>query len=300
MEICTSHYDENLDWLSKSPWPVSIVTHQGGAPVPSDQASVIGTWVIPNRGFEATAYLKYIIERYDSLPEAVAFIHGHEEAPHQQGGRHMFDLIHEANINKYGYVPLNNSWRCVISPSQMRNFMHRWHELLNVPMPERFVVDTGAQFVVTRERILSNTKEQYQYLFDQIESKDDATILEHVWHYIFGDKISMTPHVDYFDPPLKEILYTACTLPFLRDDIPWCYIGQHAPGGMVAIRTDDDYNYYKKRAGMFFRLTSDTSVKLTVEDPGATNVCHSYEFMNHIIRNLGEQSDAFRIIHRRI
>ena len=45
MEICTSHYNEDLEWLRKSPWPVSIVHHEGGTPIDC-------TYLIPNFGFE--------------------------------------------------------------------------------------------------------------------------------------------------------------------------------------------------------------------------------------------------------
>jgi hypothetical protein len=93
IEICTSHFNEDLGWLEKSPWPVTVVHHEGGTPVDY-------TYLIPNVGFETTSYLKYIIERYDSLPDHVAFIHGHETAPHQLGDRPMLDMIRDANIQK--------------------------------------------------------------------------------------------------------------------------------------------------------------------------------------------------------
>ena len=61
MEICTCHYNEDLKWLDESEFLVNIVHKDGGTPIDY-------MYCIPNVGYEATAYMKYIIERYDTLP----------------------------------------------------------------------------------------------------------------------------------------------------------------------------------------------------------------------------------------
>ena len=165
MEICTSHFNENLEWLKKSPWTVNIVHHEGGD-------SVDATFTIPNKGYEATAYLKYIIERYDSLPDFIAFIHGHEYADHQQGDRSMINMIETANINKYKFIPLNNRWKQVHSIHQLSH--------LKYSFPRHFSIDTCAQFIVARERILNHSKAKYIQLYENTNTKDDATILEFI------------------------------------------------------------------------------------------------------------------------
>ena len=76
MEICTCHYKEDLAWLDNCEFIVNIVHKEGGTPIPNY------TYCIPNIGCEATAYLKYIIERYDTLPDYTAFLHGHETSYH--------------------------------------------------------------------------------------------------------------------------------------------------------------------------------------------------------------------------
>ena len=35
------------------------------------------SYIIPNKGDEALAYTSYVVERYNSLPERVAFVHAH-------------------------------------------------------------------------------------------------------------------------------------------------------------------------------------------------------------------------------
>ena len=57
MEICTSHYNEDLTWLKESPWPVIVIHKEGGVPFPT-------SYTIPNEGYEASSYLFYIIIYY--------------------------------------------------------------------------------------------------------------------------------------------------------------------------------------------------------------------------------------------
>lgn len=254
MEICTSHYDEDLEWLKESEWPVHVIDHEGAKPHSFETFATI-----PNSGYEASAYLKYIIERYDSLPERVAFIHGHEEADHQLGGRPMLDMIRTANVQKYGYVPLNNAWRNVLSVTQLNGFEEKWSKMFVAPMPERFTIDTGAQMVVSRERILANKKSKYEFLYDTVDTKNDATIMEHMWHYIFGEPISMQPKADLFVPPLDEIRMCNNQLPVAKFKVG--FIGPEEffdrlslPAELIHIKTPAEYAAHLNDGTVFIRF----------------------------------------------
>jgi hypothetical protein len=236
-----------------------------------------------NIGREASAYLHYIIERYDSLPERVAFIHGHETAWHQNSDRPFLDMIRDAQVDKFGYVPLNNNWRCVSTKTQFKDFEKKWAEMFNMKLPDHFIVDSCAQFVVRRERILRNTKEQYIELLSHIECDPHAIILEHAWHYIFGEKISIEPRKDYFDPPLKEILYFCASLPVSASELKFGFIGnaeriKHLEGPIIHIKTSEDYEYWRRRGTLFFRYCDDRpAVPLKNEDLNATCIVDSDE-----------------------
>lgn len=210
IEICTSHFKEDLAWLKKSPWLVNVVHHEGGEPV-TDFESIT---TIPNVGNEATSYLKFIIDRYDTLPDFTAFLHGHEESHHQYAGRPILDLIRDANTDKYNYIPLNNMWRFIESKNNLvtpfRKFLVRTELLYRLPM--FYVTCIGAQFIVSKECIQANPKAFYEKLFSYVESTEDAIALEYMWCIIFG-KITETPSIDYFNPPLKNICYFS-HLPF--------------------------------------------------------------------------------------
>lgn len=66
--LVIARYNENVDWLKYSPIP-HVVYNKGEEDLPD--------WVvskpIPNIGFEEYAYLSYIVENYDNLPDRVIF-----------------------------------------------------------------------------------------------------------------------------------------------------------------------------------------------------------------------------------
>ena len=193
MEICTSHYNEDLEWLKKSEFPVTVIHHEGGSEFPEFKE----TYVIPNKGYEASAYLTFIIRRYDSLPEYIAFIHGHETAEHQRIPC-MLTAIRTANIQKYPFVNLNNSWVYRVIDDGILKSFHKYVKQKTVIM-----ASMGAQFIVHKDRILLRPKEYYQHLFDITETKDDAMCIEHLWHIIFGEHPVSIPHDDLFIPNIR-------------------------------------------------------------------------------------------------
>lgn len=190
MEICTSHYNEDLEWLKKSEFPVTVVHHEGGSDFPQFNE----TYVIANKGYEASAYLTFIIRRYDSLPEYTAFIHGHEKADHQKVPC-MLNAIRTANIQKYTFIHLNNLW------------FYGFIEGDNKYVKNKCLVQTsiGAQFIVHKDRILKNSRKYYENLLNSTETKTDAQCLEYTWHVIFGEPVVSYPHTDLFIPGVKTV-----------------------------------------------------------------------------------------------
>jgi len=276
IEICTSHFNEDLGWLEKSPWPVTVVHHEGGTPVEC-------AYTIPNVGFETTSYLKYIIERYDSLPDHVAFIHGHETAPHQLGDRPMLDMIRDANIQKYDYVPLNNCWRCVIPELQMKNEIE-FANKHGFPKPaDYFITCCGAQFIVSKKTLLTHTKEQYQHMYSVTIEKYDAIYFEFTWHSIFGCGPSIVPYVDHFTPKLSEILYsTGGSVPMVLSKFKPCFIGSSPKLGIIHITNQAEYDYYSIRGGTFFVNEDRIEIDFIIDK----NKCIPISIVNIIIKNI--------------
>ncbi len=234
MEICTSHFNEDLTWLEKSQWPVTVIHKEGGYEFPSHFKS----HTIPNEGYEASSYLYYIITRYDTLPDHVAFIHGHETAQHQLGDRPLLDMIKDANISKYNYIPINNFWNCVL--------LHTTHYYLKPLLPEfpdMFITCAGAQFVVSKEAIRRNPLEFYTKMYESTKTKNDAVRLELSWHLVFTNHINCIPRDDFFIPAVKKIKYSSsCNIPMQLDELRFVYVGKTPCDSLKDNNTVDNNN----------------------------------------------------------
>lgn len=214
--IVTAHYKEDLNWLKKSPWPVVVCDKKGAAPM--DFQADPKCSLSENRGREASAFLKYIIEYYDSLPEYVAFIHGHENAWHQEGD--LINAIRRARITHAKYISLNN--RIDLKSIEPQAIEHsedieanhpaykilkkRWSDLfgpiLGIPYPEYLRFKCCAQFIVSKDTIRNHSKEDYQKLYEFVmdPKEEDYTTgmaMEFIWHIIFGGNPDMCSNADH-------------------------------------------------------------------------------------------------------
>lgn len=99
IEIVVSTYDEDIAWLSQLHVATIVYNHVGGSrdhgashrlgeheaalrTLTTDSNIVVAN--ISNGGDESHAYLRYMVDRYDDLPTAIVFIHGHRTSWHQQ------------------------------------------------------------------------------------------------------------------------------------------------------------------------------------------------------------------------
>lgn len=200
--IVTNHYNEDLEWLKKSNVPLVICSKT----LPSPQCNVD-----QNKGREATAILKYIIDNYEHLPKHIAFLHGHESAWHHQGKMNILHVIQNcAKIHEYGYISLNNHFindRNMDNP-KMKHLHEVWPKLfepyLKRPAPAYLLHDCCAQFIVSCERIKRHPKKVYQHWYNYIMYQDPnndggyliSVVFEYLWHIIFGEPDVVT-HQQY-------------------------------------------------------------------------------------------------------
>lgn len=187
--IVSSHYNEDLAWLEKSRWPSVIYSKNKESKYYKGQ---------PNIGKEATAYLKFILDNYDNLPEYTVFIHGHKDAWHQSKGN-VLDLLDKAKFENYKFISLNFHYINRNERENEHGKIHKIKELweehfkpyLNIECPDTFSYDCCAQFIVHKSRIVNNKKEAYQHWYDMFERNEITEyIFELLWHIIFGEPSS--------------------------------------------------------------------------------------------------------------
>jgi hypothetical protein len=199
--IVTSHFNEDLTWLTNIGIPIVVCGKEGEADSILKSDPKCKT---PNKGHEASSYLNFIINNYDNLPMHVAFIHGHESAWHQKKSI-IEELMSKKWLNK-SYYSLNGLFvQC--SPEDDDHFKRKvyadqsriWDDIfrpvLKMDQPKKYALDCCAQFIVSRESIKKHSLDSYKHLYDftinkassySSEEKFAGWQMEYIWHVIFG------------------------------------------------------------------------------------------------------------------
>lgn len=161
-------------------------------------------------------YLSFIIDYYDNLPDIIAFRHGHRSSWHQsEDSAAEINYLNLTTIRNRGY----QNFRCTlfdgvmnhdcpadmkdhlehdgkpywesVAPELQTEFAHLWQTWFGTPRPEYLMSACCAQFVVTRETVLTRSRGEYmrfrQYLIDtEVNDYYSGRVFEKVWHVVFG------------------------------------------------------------------------------------------------------------------
>ena len=201
--IVSSHWEENLDWLTDIDKAVVVCGKEGEKTAPIESSPKCKT---SNNGREASSYLKFIVNNYDNLPKYVAFIHGHESAWHQK--KNILQLIAENEWKNKGYFTLNGhisgDWNSnhELWPLLYKLWPNYFKDDLKMDCPTHMEHDCCAQFIVSRDRILRHPRNVYEkwlnlalndYKEYNIKDRDMAILFEWIWHIIFGEPVAPVP-----------------------------------------------------------------------------------------------------------
>jgi len=211
--IVSSHWNEDVSWLSRLGISYSICDKQGN---PNYKGT--GDCDVPkNAGRECSAYLQWIVNHYDNIPaDRIAFIHGHETAWHQQHASlaQVLQLAatHPSMISEDRYTSLNDMTLCLwrgcprrqnlmCDEKKRKNVMPYWDDLIAPKLQDAWPTtsccsawgDCCAQFVITKQLIHRYPKSTYetmlQTLLDNPNHVEQCFALETVWHAIYGEKL---------------------------------------------------------------------------------------------------------------
>lgn len=155
-----------------------------------------------NKGKEASAYLKYIVDHYDSLTPYTVFLHDEETAWHHRGKIQDRVLEHQGKRDKYksfnsatcGDIR-NGYWK------EMQAFFKRYLEPYIGSASKYGNWTLGelccAQFVVSRSLIKQHPKKMYSDAFKWIMNTNldyeiTGRLFEWTWRIIFNPSPSST------------------------------------------------------------------------------------------------------------
>lgn len=196
MHVVTSHWKEDLKWFDDLP---KNITKSVCDKLSNPNYQGTGDCDVPvNHGEEASSYLSYVIKNYDTMPDRVCFIHGHNEAWHQK--HNMLDVLSKINENKEympDYVSLNGTkWTCNSEREKTNWGSARDRLSKNFPNFYSKYMDKKYTENMTKEQIHNLPREAYETLYaDLMKCKNGegpvercSHTLEFNWHKIIGNK----------------------------------------------------------------------------------------------------------------
>ncbi|TGJ79273.1 hypothetical protein E0Z10_g9488 [Xylaria hypoxylon] len=161
-----------------------------------------------NKGHEAMVYLTYIIDRYDSLPDNVLFLHASRFAWHNDDPDYdalpTLQNIQLSYLQEAGYVNLRCVW-VIGCPAEIRPVLDEdegpskdlktkniykkaFEEIMpELPVPDTVAVSCCSQFGVSRNAIRRRPKEDYiryrRWLLETpLDDSLSGRVLEFSWH----------------------------------------------------------------------------------------------------------------------
>jgi len=162
MTMIVARYKENLNWLKNVRWNY-IVYNAGKDALP---AWIKNEIKLPNTtGNEAYAYLTYIIDNYDNLPDFVICVQGHpfdhlrdliKTISNFDGKADFFPLSDSVYLDKYE----NRKVGIELAESIRKLFLDDLKSFKYFEYPE------GSQFIASKKAILFHTKRTYRRIRD--------------------------------------------------------------------------------------------------------------------------------------
>ena len=189
--IVIANYNKDTTFILKLREPTYVIVYEKEKPDAKYNIPV-------NKGNEASAYLKYILDFYDDMTEYTYFIHDEEYAWHHTGS--VIDKFYEARASNKLYYNIND--KCVLGSIVTNEWYYKillwYNKYINkyIPLsalPNKDWTDGhrgSAQFLVHRDIIRKLPKQFYQDLYDWIittnlTSNESGRYLEWTWHLLW-------------------------------------------------------------------------------------------------------------------
>lgn len=195
--IVASHHSENLKWMLDQDRYDYVVYSKNQPDISKYEIDPSKVVILPNKGKESSSYLKFIIDRYDSLPSHVAFCHGHDTAWHQN--KTLLEAL-DGYMGEEFYTLNNPYYRNLLfdgCPDQIVwDHMKLAWGCIDLPFPKKLEHTMSAQFVVPKESILRNPLSFYQKCYTWIMEQsilDDLRLgimFEQLWYYFLTHKVT--------------------------------------------------------------------------------------------------------------
>lgn len=144
-----------------------------------------------NKGNEASAYMQYIVDHYDALPDYTLFVHGHETSWHHDGS--IVDIINGVELSPY--KSLNKYPTEKVNPDHpdVKGTLRDFPLAFEFP-PDASTLhyDSCAMFCVSRDIIRRRPREFYERFLKYLWTTStpnfyNSRVGEYTYRWMFTD-----------------------------------------------------------------------------------------------------------------
>lgn len=213
-EIVIARYKEDLSWI-KDYFPTQKVTVYNKGENNLNLGENVTVVAIDNVGREAQTYLNHIVKNYSSLKSHIVFLQGN---PFDHKGKifleniknnklkysyysksvigsnenvyNLAKIFNESNTNLSANSLKNTPWKNTILSSNYQDIdgFLKYHDISTEDTSKKIIVSYGAQFLTSKDKILSRPIEFYKKLLDPLSSSVapiEGHYLERTWDLVF-------------------------------------------------------------------------------------------------------------------
>ena len=186
--IIVSRYNENIEWTKQF---ANVIIYNKGNKLDNGYNEIL----LDNVGREGHTYYKYICDNYENLADYTIFLQGNpfDHSPNIISNLNKYinntnlnidfeflsEQIHNSSLN----LECSRYWQC-------KNIHTNWNRVFGSnSINNECIFGAGAQFIVSKNKILKNTNEFYTnivkmlgYTIDPLEGYD----IERFHKYIFN------------------------------------------------------------------------------------------------------------------
>jgi hypothetical protein len=181
--VIVCHYNRNLEWLSNIKYP-NIVYNKN----PENNSKFENN--LPNVGFDTIAYLTYMIDNYENLPDYVCFSQDYpfDHCPSFIEKVNGFDFKTEFYPLGCTYIRDGNELEKTIEYANRNNISYN--------QPIKFI--SSAQCIVSKKLILKNSLEYYKKIKETLSKTEIINqtnyCVEYLWPTIlnFNEELNLS------------------------------------------------------------------------------------------------------------
>lgn len=194
--VVIAKYRENTDWITKLNKFKNVFVYEKENPKKEPYN------VPKNKGNESSAYIKYIIDNYDNLPNHLVLLHCHEFSWHHKDS--IVDVVDNCIGTEIEYKNLNEPI-CIMYYDWSNNNFKKYYDTFIKPAIGNFMLydDSDklgcAQFIVHKDRIMYHSIDFYKDIYNWIlndnnlSNADYGYYLEWTWELFWNRCLQNTP-----------------------------------------------------------------------------------------------------------